>query len=46
MNEEQGAQNGPSNERSLTEALLYPGVGPLETTDLSVGRGTATSRTW
>jgi len=28
--------------RSLTEALLYPGIGLLETTNLSVGRGTAT----
>ncbi|MFO0929463.1 MAG: DUF1343 domain-containing protein [Gemmataceae bacterium] len=26
--------------RSLTAALLYPGVGLLETTNLSVGRGT------
>jgi uncharacterized protein YbbC (DUF1343 family)/CubicO group peptidase (beta-lactamase class C family) len=30
------------NMRSLTEALLYPGVGLLETTNLSVGRGTDT----
>ena len=30
------------NMRSLTAALLYPGVGLLETTNLSVGRGTAT----
>ena len=28
--------------RSLTEAALYPGVGLLETTNLSVGRGTDT----
>jgi uncharacterized protein YbbC (DUF1343 family) len=28
--------------RSLTEAMLYPGVGLLETTNLSVGRGTGT----
>lgn len=28
--------------RSLTEATLYPGVGLLETTNLSVGRGTDT----
>jgi uncharacterized protein YbbC (DUF1343 family) len=28
------------NMRSLTEALLYPGIGLLETTNLSVGRGT------
>ena len=30
------------NMRSLTAALLYPGVGMLETTNLSVGRGTGT----
>ena len=30
------------NMRSLTEASLYPGVGLLETTNLSVGRGTDT----
>ncbi len=28
--------------RSLSEALLYPGIGLLETTNLSVGRGTDT----
>jgi uncharacterized protein YbbC (DUF1343 family) len=28
--------------RSLTQAALYPGVGLLETTNLSVGRGTDT----
>ncbi|HEX8709592.1 MAG TPA: exo-beta-N-acetylmuramidase NamZ domain-containing protein [Pyrinomonadaceae bacterium] len=28
--------------RSLTEAALYPGIGLLETTNLSVGRGTNT----
>ena len=28
------------NMRSLTEAILYPGVGLLERTNLSVGRGT------
>jgi uncharacterized protein YbbC (DUF1343 family) len=28
--------------RSLTEATLYPGIGLLETTNLSVGRGTDT----
>ena len=28
--------------RSLTEALLYPGIGLLETTSVSVGRGTDT----
>jgi uncharacterized protein YbbC (DUF1343 family)/CubicO group peptidase (beta-lactamase class C family) len=30
------------NMRSVTEAILYPGVGLLETTALSVGRGTGT----
>ncbi|MCO6044804.1 DUF1343 domain-containing protein [Aeoliella sp. ICT_H6.2] len=30
------------NMRSLTEAVLYPGVGLYETTNLSVGRGTDT----
>jgi uncharacterized protein YbbC (DUF1343 family) len=30
------------NMRSLTQATLYPGVGLLETTQLSVGRGTDT----
>ncbi|OHB83445.1 MAG: hypothetical protein A2V98_05635 [Planctomycetes bacterium RBG_16_64_12] len=34
--------NPSPNMRSLTEAVLYPGIGPLETTNLSVGRGTAT----
>ena len=28
--------------RSLTQAVLYPGVGLLETTNISVGRGTDT----
>ncbi len=28
------------NMRSLTQALLYPGIGLLETTNVSVGRGT------
>ena len=28
--------------RSLTEATLYPGIGLLETTNVSVGRGTDT----
>ena len=32
--------NPSPNMRSLTEAILYPGVGLLETTNLSVGRGT------
>jgi uncharacterized protein YbbC (DUF1343 family) len=30
------------NMRSLTGAILYPGIGLLETTNLSVGRGTQT----
>ena len=34
--------NPSPNIRSLTEALLYAGVGLLEATNLSVGRGTAT----
>jgi uncharacterized protein YbbC (DUF1343 family)/CubicO group peptidase (beta-lactamase class C family) len=34
--------NPSPNMRSLTEALLYPGVGLLELTNLSVGRGTDT----
>ncbi len=34
--------NPSPNMRSLTEAMLYPGVGLLETTNLSVGRGTDT----
>ena len=34
--------NPSPNMRSLDEALLYPGIGVLETTNLSVGRGTAT----
>jgi uncharacterized protein YbbC (DUF1343 family)/CubicO group peptidase (beta-lactamase class C family) len=34
--------NPSPNMRSLTEALLYPGVGLLEATNLSVGRGTDT----
>lgn len=32
--------NPSPNMRSLTAALLYPGVGLLETTNLTVGRGT------
>ena len=35
-------KNPSPNMRSLTQALLYPGVGLLETTNLSVGRGTDT----
>src|SRR5207244_7504881 len=34
--------NPSPNMRSLTEATLYPGVGLLENTELSVGRGTGT----
>ena len=34
--------NPSPNMRSLTEAALYPGIGLLEFTKLSVGRGTAT----
>ncbi|MDF1815229.1 MAG: DUF1343 domain-containing protein [Verrucomicrobiales bacterium] len=34
--------NPSPNIRSLTEALLYPGIGLLEFTNLSVGRGTNT----
>ncbi|MDT7603308.1 MAG: hypothetical protein QOF61_1305 [Acidobacteriota bacterium] len=34
--------NPSPNMRSLTEAMLYPGVGLLETTNVSVGRGTDT----
>jgi len=34
--------NPSPNMRSLTEATLYPGVGVLETTAVSVGRGTDT----
>ncbi|MBI3461549.1 MAG: DUF1343 domain-containing protein [Planctomycetes bacterium] len=32
--------NPSPNMRSLAQALLYPGIGLLETTNLSVGRGT------
>jgi len=38
----QGWVNPSPNMRSLTEATLYPGIGLLETTNLSVGRGTDT----
>jgi uncharacterized protein YbbC (DUF1343 family) len=34
--------NPSPNMRSLTAALLYPGIGLLETTNVSVGRGTLT----
>lgn len=32
--------NPSPNMRSLTQAMVYPGIGLLETTNLSVGRGT------
>ncbi|QDT91407.1 exo-beta-N-acetylmuramidase NamZ domain-containing protein [Gimesia algae] len=38
--------NPSPNMRSLNEAILYPGVGLLETTNLSVGRGTDTPFEW
>jgi uncharacterized protein YbbC (DUF1343 family)/CubicO group peptidase (beta-lactamase class C family) len=34
--------NPSPNMRSLTEAVLYPGIGMIEQTNLSVGRGTDT----
>jgi uncharacterized protein YbbC (DUF1343 family) len=34
--------NPSPNMRSLTEAALYPGIGMIETTNISVGRGTDT----
>ncbi|HLJ97694.1 MAG TPA: exo-beta-N-acetylmuramidase NamZ domain-containing protein [Gemmataceae bacterium] len=34
------------NLRSLTETLLYPGIGMLETTNVSVGRGTDRPFEW
>lgn len=38
--------NPSPNMRNLNQALLYPGVGLLETTNLSVGRGTDTPFEW
>ncbi|WP_417386117.1 exo-beta-N-acetylmuramidase NamZ domain-containing protein [Gimesia sp.] len=38
--------NPSPNMRNLNEAILYPGVGLLETTNLSVGRGTDTPFEW
>lgn len=38
--------NPSPNLRSLTEAILYPGIGILERTNLSVGRGTDTPFEW
>lgn len=34
--------NPSPNMRSVTEAILYPGIGMIETTNISVGRGTDT----
>jgi uncharacterized protein YbbC (DUF1343 family)/CubicO group peptidase (beta-lactamase class C family) len=39
-------RNPSPNMRHLTAALLYPGVGILETTNLSVGRGTERPFEW
>jgi uncharacterized protein YbbC (DUF1343 family) len=38
--------NPSPNMRSLNAAILYPGIGLLETTNLSVGRGTETPFEW
>ncbi len=38
--------NPSPNMRSLTQALLYPGIGLLETTNISVGRGTDQPFEW
>ncbi len=38
--------NPSPNMRNLTEALLYPGIGLLETTNISVGRGTERPFEW
>ena len=38
--------NPSPNMRGLTAALLYPGIGLLETTNLSVGRGTERPFEW
>jgi uncharacterized protein YbbC (DUF1343 family)/CubicO group peptidase (beta-lactamase class C family) len=38
--------NPSPNLRSLTQAYLYPGIGLLETTNLSVGRGTDRPFEW
>jgi uncharacterized protein YbbC (DUF1343 family) len=38
--------NPSPNMRSLSQALLYPGIGILETTNLSVGRGTERPFEW
>lgn len=39
-------RNTSPNMRSLEAAILYPGVGLLETTSISVGRGTETPFEW
>lgn len=38
--------NPSPNMRSLTQAILYPGIGIVETTNVSVGRGTDTPFEW
>jgi uncharacterized protein YbbC (DUF1343 family) len=38
--------NPSPNMRSLTQAFLYPGIGLLETTNVSVGRGTDQPFEW
>ena len=38
--------NPSPNMRSLNEATLYPGIGMIETTNISVGRGTDTPFEW
>ena len=38
--------NPSPNMRCLNQALLYPGIGLLETTNISVGRGTDTPFEW
>ena len=38
--------NPSPNMRNLVEAILYPAVGPLETTNVSVGRGTDEPFEW
>ena len=39
-------RNPSPNIRNLTQALLYPALGPLEWTNISVGRGTDTPFEW
>ncbi|MCU0715326.1 MAG: DUF1343 domain-containing protein [Pirellula sp.] len=38
--------NPSPNMRSLNQAVMYPGIGLLETTNISVGRGTDTPFEW